>query len=479
MGRPERPLDPESGPLAAFAMDLRELRRSAGNMSYRELSKRALFSPSVLSAATSGFSLPTLRVTLAFVKACGGNQAEWARRWGAVARATGATTDQEAAGRGAAAEKSGEPAPNPAIELALPRPAQLPAGSRHFAGRRKEFAWLTALTRLGETTGRPPVLVSGPIGIGKSAFAIRWSQQNCAQFPDGLLYADLGADAAATATDVLGDFLRALGTPADLVPAGAAQRAALYRSLLAERRVLVLLDNAANESQLRPLLAEAPSSQILITSRARLAGLDGIDRVVLDTLPAEQSLALIGTIVGPAQIAAEPVSALELTDLCDHLPLALRAVAVRTAVRRGWTLAHAAAQLRDESRRLDQLRTGDIDLRDRLRSACQNLDTLTRQAFRHAAGLRADALDACRLADVLDIAAHVAEELLESLVDAGLAQATPTTGVYRVPRLFKLYAAEDAGAFAKDTRRPTRLVGLTGHTAVLEREGPRAAIAGA
>jgi hypothetical protein len=451
MGRPERPLDPASGPVAAFAMDLRELRRSAGNVSYRELSKRALFSPSVLSAATSGFSLPTLRVTLAFVKASGGNQAEWARRWRAVARATGSTADQDAGEWAAAGQKSGEPAP--AIELAVPRPAQLPAGSRHYAGRREEFARLTALTRLGATAGRAPVLISGPVGVGKSAFAIRWSQQNYSQFPNGLLYADLGADGAATANDVLGDFLRALGTPCDLVPPSAARRAALYRSLLAERRVLVLLDNASNESQVRLLLAEAPSSQILITSRARLAGLEGVDRVVLDTLPPEQSLALVGAIVGPARIAAEPESTLELTELCDHLPLALRAVAVRIAVRRGWTLAHAAAQLRDEPRRLDQFRTGDINLRDWLRSACQNLDALTWRAFRHAARLQPHDLDAWRLAEVLDVRVHVAEELLESLIDAGLAQATPTTGVYRLPRLFRLYAAEEPDTFPGDTCR--------------------------
>jgi hypothetical protein len=479
MGRPERPLDPESGPLAAFAMDLRELRRSAGNISYRELAKRALFSPSVLSAATSGFSLPTLRVTLAFVKACGGNQAEWARRWRVVARATGSVAEQDAGTRVAAVEKAGESSPVPALELALPLPAQLPGGSRHFAGRRKEFAWLTGLTKLGAASGRPPVLVSGPVGIGKSAFAIRWSQQNRAQFPDGLLYADLSAEGGPDASTVLGDFLHALGTPPELVPAGAAQRAALFRSMLAERRVLVLLDNAGDESQLRLLLTEAPRSQILITSRGRLAGLDGVDRIVLDTLPPEQSLAVIGAIAGQEQIAAEPKAALELTELCDHLPLALRAVAVRIAVRRGWTLAHAVAQMRDESRRLDQFRTGDIDLRDRLRAACQGLDPLSRRAFRQVARLRPHDLDAWRLAEALDVPVYMAEELMETLVDAGLAQATSTTGVYRLPRLFRLYAAEEAGTAPGDPHRPARLVGLNGSGGLLDRKGPRAAIAGA
>jgi hypothetical protein len=286
------------------------------------------------------------------------------------------------------------------------------------------------------------------VGIGKSALAIRWSQRSRDQFPDGLLYADLAEDAAALAAphDVLTDFLHALGTPTELIPATAAQRAALYRSILASRRVLVLLDNAVDEAQLRLLLAEVPESQILITARTRLAGLDGVERIVLDTLPPEQSVAVIGAIVGQDRIATEFESALELAELCDHLPLALRAVAVRIAVRRGWTLAHTVAQLRDDSRRLDQFHTGDIDLRDRLASACRGLDGLARQVLGHLSRLPEREIHAAQLADVLDVSVFTAEEALETLVDVGLMQAAGTAGVYRLPRLFRLYVEEKARA---------------------------------
>jgi hypothetical protein len=437
MGRPERPLDPASGPVAAFAIALRELRRAAGGPSYRELSKRALFSPSVLSAATSGFSLPTLRVTLAFVEACGADPADWQRRWAEAARAAGVVVDQEVL-----------PRPRPAAEAmpvlsgvdpCWPTPAQLPAGSRHFAGRRRAIAALNALTG-----ANAPVLISGPVGVGKSALAIHWSHQSRARFPDGVLYADLCAHASSGTSppQVLADFLCALGTPAELIPAGEAQRAALYRSMLAERDVLVVLDNAVDEGQLRLLLAEAPGSQVLVTSRGRLAGLDGVERITLDTLPPDQSLALLSAIIGAERIEAERAHALELADLCDHLPLALRVVAVRIAVRPGWTLAHAVAHLRDEPRRLDQLRTGDVDLRDRLRTAWRSLDATGRRAFGCLARLDGD-IDAHRLAEVLDEPVHAAEEVMETLVDVGLIQPTSTVGAYRLPWLFRLYALEE------------------------------------
>ncbi|KAA2254652.1 AAA family ATPase [Solihabitans fulvus] len=442
MGRPERPLDPASGPVAAFAMDLRELRQGAGNPSYRELAQRALFSPSVLSTAAGGLGLPTLRVTLAFVEACGGDQAGWERRWHAVAEIIGMPAGPQVVVPQQGA-RTGE-RPSGAARSQPPHlswPAQLPAGTREFVGRHAEFARMRVLTEPAGPAGRAPVVVSGPAGIGKSAFAVRLAQQLRTHFPDGQLYAALGA--SVSAYDVLGDFLRALGVQPERVPSDCEQRAGLYRSLLAQRRVVVVLDDAADERQVRPLLSEAPASQVIITSCGRLTGLDGVCRLVLNTLPAEESLALIGAVIGPDRAVEEADAIIELAELCDHLPLALRIMATRIAAHPGWTVAHAVSQLRDPAHRLDRIRTGDVGLRSRLRRGYRRLDSgLAQRAFRHLAELPGPGVRASQLALLLEIPVDAAEDLLEVLLDGGLLQTTLTNDAYCMPRLFRAYARE-------------------------------------
>lgn len=455
MGRPERRLDPNSGSVAVFALSLRELRRAAGNPSYRELALRAGFSPSVLSSATSGFSLPTLRVTLAFVRACGGDDDEWTRRWRAVAQASGAARPPTRSGSdpaAAVAARSRRPVrdevgehPPAGREPALPQPAQLPVRPRPFVGRLAEAAALTRHTaaRTGE-----PVLIHGVVGVGKSALAVHVSHEVAADFPDGLLYADLSAGFAPEV--VLADLLRALGTPPELVPQSSDQRSAMFRSLLAQRRVLVLLDNAADESQLRALLAEAPYSLMLITSRARMAGIDGIERFGLDVLTPEESVALIAAIAGPDQVAADPAAARQLADLCDHLPLAIRIATFRIALRPGRALSHAVDELREESRRLDHLHAGDLDVRGRMRSGFARLDEPAERALRHIARCRADEIFAHRLARLLRVPCGVAEDTLEFLVDVGLARPAPGAGAYRIPLLFRICADAELGPWQPD-----------------------------
>ncbi len=439
MGRPERPVDASAGPVAAFAVGLRELRRSAGGPSYRTLAERARFSPSVLSAAASGYTLPTLPVTLAFVEACGGDRATWERRWRAAARAAGVPAD----GTG---DRRGPPTPGPS-GLPTPRCDQFPAGLGSLVGRRRELALLDELTRAGSV----PILLTGPVGVGKSALAIGWGRLAGRRFPGGLLYADLAEPVAAgdPPYHVLADLLPQLGAHRERPPAGPAQRAARYRALLSGRRVLVLLDNAVDESQVRPLLADVPGSQVVITSRNRLAGLDGIIRVPLPLLSAEGALDLIGTVVGAGQLATHRRYALELVELCEHLPLALRSAAVRVAVRPGRTLAHAVERLRDETARLDQLRTGDTGVRERLRQAVATVDDRARSAFGDLARLGRTAgghLDVAAAARAWHLPAPAAEELMERLVDAGLVLPGPGVAGYRLPALFRLYAAELAAA---------------------------------
>lgn len=452
MGRPELPLDRGAGPVAAFATDLRQLRRAAGSPSYRELSRRASVSASVLSGAASGARLPTLRVTLAFVKACGGEAAAWERRWRETVRAVRMVTDiASVSGPGSAAGNRRVPGPS------VLRPYQVPPGFRQFAGRYRELARLDAVAGAGTADAVPPLLVTGPLGAGKSALVAQWTRQNQSRFPDGVLYSNLSSDGVAPSQhEVVGDFLYALGVPSGEMPAGTVQRAALFRSLLAERRMLVLLDNATEETQVRPLLVESPGSQTVITSRARLAGLDGVERIRIGALPAEQSLAVFSEIVGGDEVLADLSSAAEIAELCDHLPLALRVIAVRMAVRPGWSLAHAATQLRDESHRLDYLKAGDLDIRETLGAACDRLNAAARRAFIGLGRMPGAHLTAWQVADRLNTTVPPAEDLLEMVVDAGLLQTTSTAGRYRLPPLFRLYANEVAAA---SVARSTRLAG--------------------
>ncbi len=220
-----------------------------------------MYSPSVLSEAASGYRLPTLQVTQAFVRACGGDPAEWEHRWREVRGDKGFDQPEE---------NSEDRHPDGAGH---PRPSQLPIGPHDFVGRAAEFEGARAATaRSGDS--RVPLAIRGPAGIGKTAFALRFAHRLVDEFPDGQLWADMSAPEA-TPLEVMAGFLHALGVPPDRVPSDEMHRIGLYRSMLAERRVVVLLDDVRDEPQVRPLLARSLTSQILITSRSRLLGLDG------------------------------------------------------------------------------------------------------------------------------------------------------------------------------------------------------------
>ncbi|GGS42947.1 MULTISPECIES: NB-ARC domain-containing protein [Actinokineospora] len=426
MGRPERPLDGTSGPIVAFAQDLRALRHQAGNPSYRELARTALFAPSVLSSAASGHKLPTLAVTLAFAAACGGDRAEWERRWRQVAEDVGAPMD---------IRDDGEPA-GPA------RPAQLPMGPAVFLGRGQ------ALTAAGKLlgAGRTPLVVTGPVGVGKTAFALRMADDLAAAFPDGQLYADLGVSDGPDS--IVRDFLRVLGVPAQQVPDDSTQRLGLYRSLLAQRKLFVLLDNARDERQVRPLLGRSARSQVVVTSRARLLGLDGARRVELATFARAESMALIGRLAGAERVQAEYEATEALAELCDGLPLAVNIVGRMIAARPEWSIAHTAELLADHERLMDTLEVGDVSVRDRLASAFRQLSPAARQALYLIGRDGAGWTTAIGLASAMTVSVRDADDLLESLVDAGLLTRSGVASRYRVSPLVGVFASDaerDAG----------------------------------
>jgi DNA-binding SARP family transcriptional activator/tetratricopeptide (TPR) repeat protein len=270
----------------------------------------------------------------------------------------------------------GDPALDPPLHgpgapgfLAPPVPRQLPTAVPGFAGRAAELAALIRI--LDEVSVESPgtVVISaigGTAGVGKTALALHWAHQIAARFPDGQLYVNLrGFDPTGVpmaAAEALRGFLDALSVPPDRIPAQPEARAGLYRSLLADRRMLIVLDNARDEQQVRPLLPASPASLVIVTSRNQLAGLAAADRarlLTLDVLSHGEAVHMLTARIGADRVAVEPGAAAEIAALCGRLPLALAVAAARSEARPDFPLTAVAAELRDRTGRLDALDTGD------------------------------------------------------------------------------------------------------------------------
>ena len=258
-------------------------------------------------------------------------------------------------------------APGAADSPAPSVPRQLPAAVSGFAGRTAELAALTGM--LDEATESPGTVVisaiGGTAGVGKTALALHWAHQVAGRFADGQLYVNLrGFDPSGVpmpAADALAGFLRALGVPGQDIPPEADERAASYRSLLTSQRMLVVLDNARDEQQVRPLLPASPASLVIITSRNQLGGLAAADRarlVTLDVLSHDEAVHMLTARVGAARAAAEPGAVREIAALCGRLPLALAVAAARAQARPDFPLTALAAELQDRAG-LDALDAGD------------------------------------------------------------------------------------------------------------------------
>jgi len=246
-------------------------------------------------------------------------------------------------------------------------PRQLPVAVSHFTGRATE---LDALSGMLADTGaaRTAVIsaVTGTAGVGKTALAVHWAHQAAGRFRDGQLYVNLrgfgpsGTPAAPEAA--VRGFLDALGVPPGQIPPGPEAQVGLYRSLLADRRMLIVLDNAHDEQQVRPLLPASPGSLVLVTSRSQLGGLaaaEGARLISLDVLSHGEAVQLLAGRLGAARVAAEPAAVDQIVGLCARLPLALAVAAARVAARPGFPLAALAAELADAAGRLDALDAGD------------------------------------------------------------------------------------------------------------------------
>ncbi|RSM69569.1 AfsR family transcriptional regulator [Actinoplanes sp. ATCC 53533] len=335
-----------------------------------------------------------------------------------------------------------------------PVPALLPPDVPDFTGRERQLAELrTVLNGPDRPAAALPIAgIAGMGGIGKTALAVHLTHRLAASYPDGQLFVNLrGAEAAALdPSDVLLRFLRALGMESRAVPADPVERAGLYRSLLADRRILVVLDNAVSEAQVRPLLPGVATCAVLITSRARLTGLEGARWIELDVLEPDEAVRFLGRVTDERRIAAQPGDAAEIVRLCGRLPLAVRVAGARLTARPSWTLAHLAGRLGNERSRLDQLTSGDLGVRASLALSYDGLDERARRLFRLLGPF-----------DILEFPEWMAPALLgcphddavasvESLVDAQLLTIAGTDpsgqSHYRFHDLVRLYARDRAEA---------------------------------
>ncbi|MEU5870911.1 BTAD domain-containing putative transcriptional regulator [Glycomyces sp. NPDC047369] len=336
-------------------------------------------------------------------------------------------------------------------------PQQLPAAAAHFTGRTAELAELDALLA---ADGPPVAAISGPGGIGKSALALAWAHRAADRYPDGQLYCNLrGFDPAAAPADpgeALRGLLESLGTAAASVPAGRDAQAALYRTALAGKRVLVVLDNARDAAQVRPLLPGSAQCRVLVTSRDRLSGLvtDGARPLPLAELGDADARAFLTGRLRADRTGAEPEAVQRIIDACAGLPLALAVTAARAALNPRFPLTDLAAALRDDARRLDALADTDpsVDVRTVLHSSYRALDEATARMFRLLSVHPGPTFTPAAAADTAAVPLPQAERLLTTLTRLNLL-AEPAPRRYAFHDLVRLYAAELAAAERTDAAR--------------------------
>jgi len=340
-------------------------------------------------------------------------------------------------------------------------PRQLPTAVARFVGRGPELSRLDTLASAAEGSADAVVIavVGGTAGVGKTALAVQWAHRVADRFPDGQLYVDLrgfGPDGAPkSAGEVLGGFLEAM-QPAMGIPAGLDARAGLYRSLAAGKRLLVVLDNARDADQVRPLLPGSPGSMVLITSRDRLAGLaaaEGASLLTLEVLTEAEARALVLARVGTGR-KAEPAAVAEITELCGRLPLALAVTAARAAARPALSLAELAAELRDTRNRLDALDAGEPSASARAVFSWSH-ETLTPSAARmfRLLGLHPGPdIGVNAAASLAGVPVRQGRAMLDELARSHIA-AEPAVGRFGVHDLLRAYARERAEAHETTAER--------------------------
>jgi DNA-binding SARP family transcriptional activator len=361
-------------------------------------------------------------------------------------------------------------------------PRQLPGTASGFTGRAAELAALTRI--LDESSAESPgtVVISaigGTAGAGKSALALHWAHQVATRFPDGQLYVNLrGFDPSGVPMptgEALRGFLDALSVPPDRIPAQPEARAGLYRSLLADRKVLIVLDNARDEQQVRPLLPANPASLVIVTSRNHLGGLAAADRarlLTLDVLSRDEAVHMLTTRIGADRAAAEPAAVREIAALCGRLPLALAVAAARAEARPDFPLTALAAELRDRAGRLEALDAGDptASVRAVFSWSYRQLGTEAARLFR-LLGLHAGPdISSAAAASLAAVPEPEARRLLAELTRAHLV-AEHARGRYALHDLLRAYAADQARNTDSEPERAAAVGRVVDHYLYTARDG--------
>lgn len=327
-------------------------------------------------------------------------------------------------------------------------PCQLPPEVADFTGRRDEVESVLRLVdarmRADRRAATQVVALFGAPGVGKTALAVHVGHRLCARYPDGRLFLDLhGTDQVPlSAHEAFGQLLAALGVEPAQLPASVDERSTMYRTLLHKRRMLLVLDNAADDAQVRSLLPVSPGSLVLLTSRRVLSGLEAIGRIQLDVLDIADSMRLLESIVGPDRAAREPEALRQVATLCGNLPLALRIAGNRAASRPRWQIDHLVHRLSDKRHRLSALTAGDLRVRAVFEASYRQCDATSARVFRLLSLVAGPDVTVAQVAVLAEVDQCTAGEHLEELVDASLLDTGATEGRYVLHDLLRLFAGE-------------------------------------
>ncbi|MCG8927446.1 tetratricopeptide repeat protein [Lentzea sp. CC55] len=333
-------------------------------------------------------------------------------------------------------------------------PRQLPADTTHFTGRADQVEIVADIVR--DPAAAAVASITGMGGVGKTSLAVHVGHRLAADFPDGQLYVDLqGAHEPVSPLEALGLLLRALGVAGTSVPGTVDEAAARLRTELAGRRVLLVLDNAANSEQVIPLLPGTAGAAAIITSRRALLAVRHARQVHLDVLSEPDAIALLAATAGRERVAAEPDAAVEVVRRCGRLPLAVRLAGTRLAFRTAWPLSYLAERLADDSRRLEELDQHEAGVRacfalsiDGLAASEDSVDRDAAAAYPLLAWPAVPDLSVLVASAVLGLGEDEVDRLLERLAAACLLE-VPAPGRYRMHDLLRAYGAGLAVAPAR------------------------------
>ncbi|MEU7203401.1 helix-turn-helix transcriptional regulator [Streptomyces sp. NPDC045470] len=430
----------------AFGARLRALRTGVG-LSQAELAQSAGLSVRGLSDMERGTSRGPQRRTVQALSAALRLDPATAReleRLASLGRPRPARAEAPRPAAASPAARDAATAQPPAPREAAHHTLALPRDLNDFTARGPALDRLRALVEDLDPARPPVAVVCGQPGLGKTSFAVHAAHALAPHFPDGQFTLDLrGMDPCPVAPrDALARLLRALGVAEGAVPAGTEDRAGLLRSVLRERRALLLLDNAATEDQVRPLLPGHSPTLTLVTSRHTLAGLEAVHRTELALLRREEAVELLTRIIGPERVRQESQAARDLAELCGHLPLAVRIAGQRLASCPGERLAKLVDRFAAHESRLDALRAGSLQVRAAFALSYQQLDPTARTVFRRAALADGPDFSPRTAALLAGLPLRHAAGYAQDLTDAGLLQPHPSADRYRFHDLLRLFATE-------------------------------------